>query len=167
MARSQLPLRMSFIRRLLNPTPAVLFAVAALTFAGAVITGQHHFAFLMGAEASDGEIIRVETPSQDYSRYAVRLLALPDKGPHGIVESDRRNLTPGVTMPVLYLRDYPNRIISIELFVPWTRPIWLITLGLAALALGLRERDRLARHGPKPDTDTGPTSGEGGPDKEA
>lgn len=144
MSRSQVPLRMSFIRRLLNPTPTVLFVVAALAFGGAVVTGQHHYAYLMGADASSAEIVRVEEPSADYARYAVRIVDLPGAKVHGIVESDNRNLSPGVTIPVLYLRDYPNQIVSIELFVPWTRPIWLITLGLAALGLGLRERDKLA-----------------------
>jgi hypothetical protein len=144
MKPSQLPLRMSFIRRLLNPTPAVLFTVAGLAFGGAVFTGQHYFAFLMGADATQAEIIRVEKPSADYARYAVRLAALPGADVHGIVESDHRNLTEGVTMPVLYLRDYPNQILSIELFVPWTQAIWLTSLGLAALGLGLRERDRMA-----------------------
>ena len=144
MSRSQLPLRMSFIRRLLNPTPTVLFVVAALAFGGAVVTGQHHYAYLMGADFSSAEIVRVEAPSQDYARYSVRIIDLPGAEVHGIVESDHRNLTKGVTMPVLYLRDYPNQIVSFELFVPWTRPIWLITLGLAAVALGLRERDKLA-----------------------
>ncbi len=143
MSRSQLPLRMSFIRRLLNPTPTVLFVVSALAFGGAVFTGQRYTAYLTGADASDAEIIRVEEPSEDYARYAVRLLALPGTGAHGIVESDHRKLAPGVTMPVLYLRDFPNQIVSVELFVPWTRPLWLIILGLAALGLGLRERDKL------------------------
>jgi hypothetical protein len=144
MAKSQLPLRMTFVRRLLNPTPPVLFTVAALAFGGAVFTGQHFFAFIMGANATDAEIVRVEAPSADYARYAVRLTTLPGADVHGIVESDHRNLTAGVTMPVLYLRDYPNQILSIELFVPWTQAIWLTSLGLAALGLGLRERDRLA-----------------------
>jgi hypothetical protein len=143
MSPSQLPLRMSFVRRLLNPTPTMLFVVAALAFGGAVFTGQHHYPFLMGADATDAEIVRVEAPSADYARYAVRLNGLPSEDVHGIVESDHRGLTPGVTMPVLYLRDYPNQIVSIELFVPWTQPIWLISLGLAAVGLGLRERDKL------------------------
>ena len=144
MSRSQLPFRMSFIRRLLNPTPTVLFVVAALAFGGAVITGQHHYPYLMGANFSSAEIIRVEMPSSDYARYSVRIVDLPGAEVHGIVESDHRKLPPGVTIPVLYLRDYPNQIVSVELFVPWTRPIWLITLGLAALGLGLREKDKLA-----------------------
>jgi hypothetical protein len=144
MAPSQLPLRMSFIRRLLNPTPTVLFAVAILAFGGAVVSGQRYTAFLMGADVTQAEIIRVEKPSADYARYAVRLAALPTGDVHGIVESDRRGLGPGVSMPVLYLTDYPNQILSIELFVPWTSAIWLTSLGLAALALGLRERDKLA-----------------------
>jgi hypothetical protein len=144
MAPSQLPLRMSFIRRLLNPTPPVLFTVAALAFGGAVFTGQHYFVFLMGAKATNAEIVRVEKPSADYARYAVRLTSLPGADVHGIVESDHRNLNTGVQMPVLYLRDYPNQILSVELFVPWTQAIWLTSLGLAALGLGLRERDKLA-----------------------
>ena len=144
MSRSQVPFRMSFIRRLLNPTPTVLFVVAALAFGGAVITGQHHLPYLMGANASSAEIVRVEAPSTEYARYAVRIVDLPGTEVHGIVESDNRNFSPGVIIPVLYLRDYPNQIVSIELFVPWTHPIWLITLGLAAVALGLRERDKLA-----------------------
>jgi len=109
-----------------------------------VFTGQHYFVFLMGAKATNAEIVRVEKPSADYARYAVRLTSLPGADVHGIVESDHRNLTTGVQMPVLYLRDYPNQILSVELFVPWTQAIWLTSLGLAALGLGLRERDKLA-----------------------
>jgi hypothetical protein len=144
MAPSEVPLRLSFVKRLLKPTPTMLLVVAGLAFAGALFFGQRHIAFLTGASVSDAEIISIEAPSDDYARYAVRLLDLPGGKVHGIIESDRRHLTPGVTFPVLYLHDTPNQILSIELFVPWTRAIWLTLFGLAALLLGMIERDRQA-----------------------
>ena len=132
------PLRQSLLRKLLAPSARTLLAAGMLALAGAVYSGWTFLPFLTGGRSGEAVIDTVETPSPDYARYTVRLLGRQDA--YGMIDSDRRSLAPGDILPVLYLEKHPSRILSIELFVPWTRAIWLALFGFAALALGLRER---------------------------
>ena len=136
------PLRQTVMRRLLTPSAKTLLTVGALALGGAFFTGWPFLPFVTGGAGGEAEIVRIETPTSDYARYAVRLIGVPGDSPHGFIESDRRNLAPGVVLPVIYMRDRPVRILPIEFFVPWTRPIWLALVGFAALALGLHEKDK-------------------------
>ena len=131
------------MRRILDPSAKTLFTVAAIAFAGAIFNGYPHAGFLLKGSVGDAEIVRVAEPSEEYARYTVRLIAPGLSAAEGIIDSDRRSLPVGTIIPVLYRRDNPSRMLSVEIFVPWTRPLWLSMIGLAALGLGLRERNRV------------------------
>ena len=59
-----------------------------------------------------------------------------------MILSDRRDLEVGKKIPVFFQRGDTNKMLVIEVFAPWTRSIWLLTAGLAALGLGFREREK-------------------------
>lgn len=131
------------MKRILDPSAKTLFIVSAIAFAGAAFSGYPHAGFLVKGSMGNAEIIKISEPSDEYARYTVRLVDPGSPPGEGIIESDRRNLAVGTVIPVLYRRDNPSRLLSIEIFAPWTRPIWLSMIGLAALGLAVRERDRV------------------------
>ena len=136
------------LKRLLDPSARTLFAVALVAFAGALWFGHPHARFLVRGSGGSAEIVSTVPVQDTYARYRVRLLGAFGTAPEGVIESDRHGLEPGQVIPVFYRRDQPGAMLAVELFAPWTRSVWLLLVGFAALGLGMRER----RRRPKPET---------------
>lgn len=152
--------RSPLLRRLLDPSPRTLFAVAAIAFAAALWYAQPHARFLVRGSLGEAEVLAAAPAGAGAEHARYRVLLRRDGAPpvEGAVESGRHALEPGRTIPVLYRRDNPRDMRAVEAFAPWTRPIWLSIVGLAALGLGLRERDRAASR-PPPAPGTPPREG--------
>ena len=135
------------LKRLLEPSPKMLFAVAVIAFLGSAYFAQPHARFLIRGSMGTAEIIALEPGSFDYARYRVRLVEPDNPNAVGIIESDRRSMEVGTRIPVFYRRDHPRSMLSIEIFAPWARSVWLLAVGLAALGLAHREKDRLPKEG--------------------
>ncbi len=133
------------IKKILDPSPSTLFAVAFIALAAALFNGYPNAKFLIKGSVGNAEIIDVADPSEDYARYLVSIHRPNSPSVQGVIDSDRRNLKVGDVIAIFYRRDNPKAMLSIELFAPWTKSIWLTIVGLSALGLGLRERERRTR----------------------
>ena len=136
------PTSKPWLKRLLDPSPKTLFIVSAIAFTGAIYFGWTHARFLIRGSIGTAEIVVVETPSDEYARYRLRLVDPYLPSAISVVESDRRSLTVGTRIKVFYRRDHPRSMLAIEVFAPWTRAIWLTIIGFSALGLGYREKDK-------------------------
>jgi len=98
--------------------------------------------FLIEGSIGEAQIVREGKKLDDYAEYFAKLV-YPDRGQkEAMILSDRRDLEVGKKIPVFFQRGDTNKMLVIEVFAPWTRSIWLLTAGLAALGLGFREREK-------------------------
>ena len=130
------------MRRFLDPSAQTLFILSLVTILAAVYFGLPHAKFLIEGSIGDATIVRQGKKLEDYAEYGAKLIYPEDGSKEAIVLSDRRNLTIGTELPVFFIRSDTSQMLVIEIFAPWTRSIWLLTIGLAALGLGVRERDK-------------------------
>ena len=130
------------MRRFLHPTAQTLFSISIITIAASIYFGFPHRQFLIEGSIGEAQIVREGKKLDDYAEYFAQLV-YPDRGQkEAIILSDRRDLEVGKKIPVFFQRSDTNKMLVIEVFAPWTRSIWLLTVGLAALGLGFRERER-------------------------
>lgn len=130
------------MRRFLHPSAQTLFLISIITIAASIYFGFPHRHFLIEGSIGEAQIVREGKKLEDYAEYFAKLL-YPDRGQkEAIILSDRRDLEVGKKIPVFFQRGDTNKMLVIEVFAPWTRSIWLLTVGLAALGLGFREREK-------------------------
>ena len=137
------------MRRFLDPSAKTLFILSLITIVAAVYFAFPHKEFFIRGSIGEAEIIRQGKKSEDYAEYAAKLVHPYVSPNESIILSDRRNLKQGVKVPVFFRRDDYSKLLIIEIFAPWTRSIWLLTISLAALGLGIREREKIKKT-PKP-----------------
>ena len=130
------------MRRFLHPSAQTLFLISIITIAASIYFGFPHRHFLIEGSIGEAQIVREGKKLEDYAEYFAKLV-YPDRGQkEAIILSDRRDLEVGKKIPVFFQRGDTNKMLVIEVFAPWTRSIWLLTVGLAALGLGFREREK-------------------------
>ena len=130
------------MRRFLHPSAQTLFLISIITIAASIYFGFPHRRFLIEGSIGEAQIVREGKKLEDYAEYFAKLV-YPDRGQkEAIILSDRRDLEVGKKIPVFFQRGDTNKMLVIEVFAPWTRSIWLLTAGLAALGLGFREREK-------------------------
>jgi hypothetical protein len=130
------------MRRFLHPSAQTLFSISIITIAAAVYFAFPHRQFLVQGSIGEAQIVREGRKLEDYAEYVAKLI-YPDNGlEEAIILSDRRDLQVGKKIPVFFQRGDTSKLLVIEVFAPWTRSIWLLTVGLAALGLGFREREK-------------------------
>lgn len=130
------------MRRFLHPSAQTLFLISIITIAASIYFGFPHRHFLIEGSIGEAQIVREGKKLEDYAEYFAKLV-YPDRGQkEAIILSDRRDLEVGKKIPVFFQRGDTNKMLVIEVFAPWTRSIWLLTAGLAALGLGFREREK-------------------------
>lgn len=130
------------MRRFLHPSAQTLFLISIITIAASIYFGFPHRHFLIEGSIGEAQIVREGKKLEDYAEYFAKLV-YPDRGQkEAIILSDRRDLKVGKKIPVFFQRGDTNKMLVIEVFAPWTRSIWLLTVGLAALGLGFREREK-------------------------
>lgn len=130
------------MRRFLHPSAQTLFLISIITIAASIYFGFPHRRFLIEGSIGEAQIVREGKKLEDYAEYFAKLV-YPDRGQkEAIILSDRRDLEVGKKIPVFFQRGDTNKMLVIEVFAPWTRSIWLLTVGLAALGLGFREREK-------------------------
>ncbi len=130
------------MRRFLHPSAQTLFLISIITIAASIYFGFPHRHFLIEGSIGEAQIVREGKKLEDYAEYFAKLVS-PDRGQkEAIILSDRRDLEVGKKIPVFFQRGDTNKMLVIEVFAPWTRSIWLLTVGLAALGLGFREREK-------------------------
>ncbi len=130
------------MRRFLHPSAQTLFLISIITIAASIYFGFPHRHFLIEGSIGEAQIVREGKKLEDYAEYFAKLV-YPDRGQkEAIILSDRRDLEVGKKIPVFFHRGDTNKMLIIEVFAPWTRSIWLLTVGLAALGLGFREREK-------------------------
>ena len=130
------------MRRFLHPSAQTLFLISIITIAASIYFGFPHRRFLIEGSIGEAQIVREGKKLDDYAEYFAKLV-YPDRGQkEAIILSDRRDLEVGKKIPVFFQRGDTNKMLVIEVFAPWTRSIWLLTVGLAALGLGFREREK-------------------------
>ena len=130
------------MRRFLHPSAQTLFLISIITIAASIYFGFPHRHFLIEGSIGEAQIVREGKKLEDYAEYFAKLV-YPDRGQkEAIILSDRRDLEVGKKIPVFFQRGDTNKMLIIEVFAPWTRSIWLLTVGLAALGLGFREREK-------------------------
>ena len=130
------------MRRFLHPSAQTLFSISIITIAASVYFAFPHRQFLVQGSIGEAEIVREGKKLEDYAEYVAKLI-YPDNGlKEAIILSDRRDLQVGKKIPVFFQRGDTSKLLVIEVFAPWTRSIWLLTVGLAALGLGFREREK-------------------------
>ena len=130
------------MRRFLHPSARTLFSISIITIAASVYFAFPHRQFLVQGSIGEAQIVREGRKLEDYAEYVAKLI-YPDNGlKEAIILSDRRDLKVGKKIPVFFQRGDTSKLLVIEVFAPWTRSIWLLTVGLAALGLGFREREK-------------------------
>ena len=130
------------MRRFLHPSAQTLFSISIITIAASVYFAFPHRQFLVQGSIGEAQIVREGRKLEDYAEYVAKLIS-PDNGlEEAIILSDRRDLQVGKKIPVFFQRGDTSKLLVIEVFAPWTRSIWLLTVGLAALGLGFREREK-------------------------
>ena len=130
------------MRRFLHPSAQTLFLISIITIAASVYFAFPHRQFLVQGSIGEAQIVREGRKLEDYAEYVAKLI-YPDNGlEEAIILSDRRDLQVGKKIPVFFQRGDTSKLLVIEVFAPWTRSIWLLTVGLAALGLGFREREK-------------------------
>ena len=130
------------MRRFLHPSAQTLFLISIITIAASIYFGFPHRRFLIEGSIGEAQIVREGKKLEDYAEYFAKLV-YPDRGQkEAMILSDRRDLEVGKKIPVFFQRGDTNKMLVIEVFAPWTRSIWLLTAGLAALGLGFREREK-------------------------
>ena len=130
------------MRRFLHPSAQTLFSISIITIAASVYFAFPHRQFLVQGSIGEAQIVREGRKLEDYAEYVAKLI-YPDNGlEETIILSDRRDLQVGKKIPVFFQRGDTSKLLVIEVFAPWTRSIWLLTVGLAALGLGFREREK-------------------------
>ena len=130
------------MRRFLHPSAQTLFLISIITIAASIYFGFPHRHFLIEGSIGEAQIVREGKKLDDYAEYFAKLV-YPDRGQkEAMILSDRRDLEVGKKIPVFFQRGDTNKMLVIEVFAPWTRSIWLLTVGLAALGLGFREREK-------------------------
>ena len=130
------------MRRFLHPSAQTLFLISIITITASIYFGFPHRHFLIEGSIGEAQIVREGKKLEDYAEYFAKLV-YPDRGQkEAIILSDRRDLEVGKKIPVFFQRGDTNKMLVIEVFAPWTRSIWLLTVGLAALGLGFREREK-------------------------
>ena len=130
------------MRRFLHPSAQTLFLISIITISASIYFGFPHRHFLIEGSIGEAQIVREGKKLEDYAEYFAKLV-YPDRGQkEAIILSDRRDLEVGKKIPVFFQRGDTNKMLIIEVFAPWTRSIWLLTVGLAALGLGFREREK-------------------------
>ena len=130
------------MRRFLHPSAQTLFSISIITIAASVYFAFPHRQFLVQGSIGEAQIVREGKKLEDYAEYVAKLI-YPDNGlKEAIILSDRRDLQVGKKIPVFFQRGDTSKLLVIEVFAPWTRSIWLLTVGLAALGLGFREREK-------------------------
>ena len=130
------------MRRFLHPSAQTLFSISIITIAASVYFAFPHRQFLVQGSIGEAQIVREGRKLEDYAEYVAKLI-YPDNGlKEAIILSDRRDLQVGKKIPVFFQRGDTSKLLVIEVFAPWTRSIWLLTVGLAALGLGFREREK-------------------------
>ena len=130
------------MRRFLHPSAQTLFSISIITIAASIYFGFPHRRFLIEGSIGEAQIVREGKKLEDYAEYFAKLV-YPDRGQkEAMILSDRRDLEVGKKIPVFFQRGDTNKMLVIEVFAPWTRSIWLLTAGLAALGLGFREREK-------------------------
>ena len=138
------------MRRFLDPSAKTLFMLSLITIVAAVYFAFPHKEFFIYGSIGEAKIIRQGKKSEDYAEYVANLVHPHFSSKEATVLSDRRNLKQGVKVPVFFRRNDYSQMLIIEIFAPWTRSIWLLTIGLAALGLGVRERDKIKKQQPEP-----------------
>ena len=98
--------------------------------------------FLLKGSLGEAKITKKLSTTNEYTVYLTELQGMDKEAKLGTVTSDRPNLNSGDIVPVFYRRDDESKMLIIELFAPWVRSFWLLAASLAALGLGLRERDK-------------------------
>ena len=130
------------MRRFLHPSAQTLFSISIITIAASVYFAFPHRQFLVQGSIGEAQIVREGRKLEDYAEYVAKLI-YPDNGlEEAIILSDRRDLQVGKKIPVFFQRGDTSKLLVMEVFAPWTRSIWLLTVGLAALGLGFREREK-------------------------
>ena len=130
------------MRRFLHPSAQTLFLISIITISASIYFGFPHRHFLIEGSIGEAQIVREGKKLDDYAEYFAKLV-YPDRGQkEAMILSDRRDLEVGKKIPVFFQRGDTNKMLVIEVFAPWTRSIWLLTAGLAALGLGFREREK-------------------------
>jgi hypothetical protein len=130
------------MHRFLHPSAQTLFLISIITIAASIYFGFPHRHFLIEGSIGEAQIVREGKKLEDYAEYFAKLV-YPDRGQkEAMILSDRRDLEVGKKIPVFFQRGDTNKMLVIEVFAPWTRSIWLLTAGLAALGLGFREREK-------------------------
>jgi hypothetical protein len=130
------------MRRFLHPSAQTLFSISIITIAASIYFAFPHRQFLVQGSIGEAQIVREGKKLEDYAEYVAKLI-YPDKGlEEAIILSDRRDLQIGKKIPVFFQRGDTSKLLVIEVFAPWTRSIWLLTVGLSALGLGFREREK-------------------------
>ena len=102
-------------------------------------------ASLLTGSLGEAKITKKLSTTNEYTVYLARLQEVGKQTKAGTVVSDRPNLNSGDIVPVFYRRDDEAKMLIIELFAPWVRSLWLLVASLAALGLGLRERDKVIK----------------------
>ena len=134
------------IRRFLHPSAQTLFSISIITIAASIYFGFPHRQFLIEGSIGEAQIVREGKKLEDHAEYFAKLV-YPDGGQkEAIILSDRRDLEVGKKIPVFFQRNDTKKMLVIEVFAPWTRSIWLLTVGLAALGLGFREREKTQKN---------------------
>jgi hypothetical protein len=140
------------MHRFLHPSAQTLFLISIITIAASIYFGFPHRRFLIEGSIGEAQIVREGKKLEDYAEYFAKLV-YPDRGQkEAMILSDRRDLEVGKKIPVFFQRDDTNKMLVIEVFAPWTRSIWLLTAGLAALGLGFREREKNQKNKDKDDS---------------
>ena len=130
------------MRRFLHPSAQTLFSISIITITASIYFAFPHRQFLTEGSIGEAQIVREGKKLEDYAEYVAKLI-YPDNGlEEAIIFSDRRDLQVGKKIPVFFQRSDTSKLLVIEVFAPWTRSIWLLTVGLAALGLGFREREK-------------------------
>ena len=132
----------SLLRRILDPSAKTLFCISLITFCAAIYFAIPNMAFLLNGSLGEAKITKKLSTTNEYTVYLAELQGMDKESKSGTVTSDRPNLNSGDIVPVFYRRDDEAKMLIIELFAPWVRSLWLLAASLAALGLGLRERDK-------------------------
>ena len=132
----------TLLRRILDPSAKTLFAISLITFCAAVYLAIPNMQFLLKGSFGEAKVGEKLATTSEYTVYRAKLQSLGTEAKRGKIKSDRPNLQIGDVIPVFYRRDDHSKMLAIELFAPWVRSLWLLAASLAALGLGLRERDK-------------------------
>ena len=135
----------SLLRRILDPSAKTLLCISLITFCAAVYFAIPNMDFLLKGSLGEAKITKKLSTTNEYTVYLARLQKVGKPTKSGTVVSDRPNLNSGDIVPVFYRRDDKSKMLIIELFAPWVRSLWLLAASLAALGLGLRERDKVIK----------------------